>query len=103
MGYDAVSIVFTLTFDSSPIKGEGILLVGLSFFQPALWILAYASMTDSRIRPYGFPLPRGMTVRVAGNDGLGHHTSGLRIKSAMTYCPSYLSMLSNRMKGGSAA
>ena len=29
---------FTLTFDSSPIKGEG-KLVGLSFCQPALWIL----------------------------------------------------------------
>ena len=38
-------IVFTLAFDSSPIKGEGILSVGLSCFHPAPWIPAYAGMT----------------------------------------------------------
>ena len=42
-------IVFTLTFDSSPIKGEGVWLVGLACCCPAhpatLWIPAYAGMT----------------------------------------------------------
>ena len=62
----------TLTFDSSPIKGEGILLVGLSFCQPALWILAYASMTaprthhrlDSRFRGNDRESRRGNDVGV---------------------------------------
>ena len=40
-----VCLAFTLAFDSSPIKGEGD-MVGLSCCHPALWIPAYAGMTD---------------------------------------------------------
>ena len=41
-------IVFTLTFDSSPIKGEGwcwLVLACCSASRTALWIPAYAGMT----------------------------------------------------------
>ena len=46
------TVFFTLTFDSSPIKGEG--LYGWFIFLPTTL--------------YGFPLPRGMTVKDAGNE-----------------------------------
>ena len=59
------SIIITLTFDSSPIKGEG---------------------NDASASLYGFPLPRGMTV-----NGWGamhqHRHSGLDPESTGWGCP----------------
>ena len=46
-GKEVVLDLFTLTFDSSPIKGEGIMAVGVGLLSLALWIPACAGMTVS--------------------------------------------------------
>ena len=52
MGLVDVVLLFTLTFDSSPIKGEGAYAVGVVLLLfPALWIPAYAGMTAGFAKP----------------------------------------------------
>ena len=55
-------IVFTLTFDSSPIKGEGILLVVLDLFTRPVAVCQNQDLQDYR----GFT---GLVSRLRGNDG----------------------------------
>ena len=89
-------LIFTLTFDSSPIKEEGSMSVGLACCLPApalpLWI-ADQVRNDVTMRCIVFTLTLALSHQ--GRRGFGwlcclvvcpprHHPSRLRIKSAMT-------------------